>query len=335
MARIFRKGNLENMLNKQILISGISGQLGYYVTELLLSQGYDVHGIIRRSATPNTSNITTFLDKITLHEGDITDSSFMNKVIGEGQYGQIYHLAAQSHVRSSFDAPKFTLDTLIEGTFNVLEAIRRYSPHTRILHSGSSEQFGDNIDADGFQRETTPFSPNSPYAVGKVAAFNLTKLYREAYGLFACSTLCFNMTSPHRGEKFVTRKVTNYVAGLSLGKEKYKLKLGNLNASRDWTFAGDSARGMYLVLNHTVADDFVIASGETYSITTLLEYAFGTIGKNWRDYVQIDDSLKRPKEVPMLKGDASKARRDLGWTPQVTFKELIEKMIYEEMSQKT
>jgi GDPmannose 4,6-dehydratase len=319
------------MTKNKVLVTGITGQLGFYITQLLLEQGYCVHGIVRRTSTFNTSNITPFLSQIRLFEGDITDSSFINNLIQREEYDQIYHLAAQSHVQSSFSISKYTLDTLIDGTLNVLDAVRLYSPHTRVLHSGSSEQFGDNVDKDGFQRETTPFCPNSPYAVGKVAAFNLTKLYRDAYDLFVCSTLCFNMTSPKRTRNFVCRKVTDYVANLYLGNSKEKLKLGNLDASRDWTYAADSARGMYLVLNHTHPDDFVIASGQTYTIKDLLDCAFSVIHQDWKSYVEIDEELKRPKEVPMLLGDASKARKELGWTPQVTFKELIKKMIFEEI----
>lgn len=314
------------MDKKIALITGITGQAGSTIAELLLEQGWKVHGIVRRSATPNTSNITPLLSDIRLFEGDITDSSFVSSTIEREKYDMVYHLAAQSHVRTSFDIPGYTLDTLVNGTLNILEAIRKYSPTTGLVHAASSEQFGSNVDADGFQRETTPFSPNSPYACGKVCAFNLVKLYREAYGLRANNCILFNYEGPKRGLKFVSRKITNYVANLYLGKEKYKLYLGNLDAQRDWGYCGDYMNAFYLVGDQPTADDYVIATGETHSVKDLLTEAFSFIHKDWKDYVEFDPNLLRAKEVDYLKGDSSKVRK-LGWKPQITFKELIKKMI--------
>lgn len=313
-------------MKKKVLVTGATGQAAAHLIPLLLDQGHTVHGIVRRTATPNTSNITPYLSEIRLFEGDITDGGFVNSVIGRTKYDMIYHLAAQSHVRVSFDAPQHTLDTLVLGTLNILEAIRQYSPETGLVHAASSEQFGSNVDKDGFQRETTCFAPNSPYACGKVCAFNLVKLYRDAYNIKASNCICFNMESPHRGLKFVTRKITNYVANLYLGKAAPKLYLGNLNAQRDWGYAGDYMSAFYLIGEQPEADDYVVATGETRSIKDLLEEAFSFLHKDWRDYVEFDEELLRAKEVDYLKGDSSKIRA-LGWKPQITFKELIRKMI--------
>jgi GDPmannose 4,6-dehydratase len=309
-----------------VLVTGSTGQAASHLIPLLLRQGYTVHGIVRRSATPNTSNISPYLSQIRLFEGDITDGAFVNGVIGRTQYENVYHLAAQSHVRTSFDMPQYTLDTLVKGTLNILEAIRQYSPDTGMVHAASSEQFGSNVDKDGFQRETTCFAPNSPYACGKVCAFNLVKLYRDAYNLKASNCILFNYESEFRGLKFVSRKITNHVANMYLGKAPPKLYLGNLDAQRDWGYAGDYMSAFYLVGDQPTADDYVVATGETHTVKELLTEAFSFLHKDWQDYVEFDPELLRAKEVDYLRGDASKLR-GLGWKPQITFKELIRKMI--------
>ena len=319
-------------MKRKMLVTGATGQASSSLIPILLDQGHEVHGIVRRTATPNTSNITPYLDKITLLEGDITDPSFINSTIDDNCYHNIYHLAAQSHVRTSFDIPSYSLDTLVKGTLNVLEAIRLYSPETKLVHAASSEQFGSNIDPDGFQRETTPFAPNSPYAVGKVAAFNLVKLYREAYGMRASNCILFNYEGPHRGLKFVSRKITNYVANLYLGRTKDKLHLGNLDARRDWGYCGDYMSAFYLVGEQPQGDDYVIATGETRTVKELLEVAFGVIGKDWKDYVDFDKTLLRAKEVDYLRGDSTKVRQ-LGWKPQITFSEMINKMVWADIKE--
>lgn len=313
-------------MKKKVLVTGATGQAAAHLIPLLLDQGHTVHGIVRRTSTPNTSNISPYLSQIRLFEGDITDGAFMNAVIGRTQYDMVYHLAAQSHVRTSFDMPQYTLDTLVKGTLNILEAIRQYNPTTGMVHAASSEQYGSNIDKDGFQRETTCFAPNSPYACGKVCAFNLVKLYRDAYDLRASNCILFNYESEFRGLKFVSRKITNYVAGLYTGKSPSKLSLGNLKAQRDWGYAGDYMRAFYLVGDQPAADDYVVATGETHTVEELLQEAFFFLHRDWRDYVEFDPELLRAKEVDYLRGDSSKLR-ELGWKPQVTFKELIRKMI--------
>lgn len=317
---------------RKMLVTGTTGQSASFLIPLLLEQGHEVHGIVRRSATPNTSNITPYLDQIRLIEGDITDASFINSLIGGTFYDMVYHLAAQSHVKTSFEIPQFTMDTVINGTLNLLEALRQHSSRTGLVHAASSEQFGSNVDPDGFQRETTPFAPNSPYAVGKVAAFHLVKLYRDAYHLKASNCICFNKESERRGLKFVTRKVTNYVANLYLGRAKDRLYLGNLDAKRDWGYAGDYMSAFYLIGEQPQADDYVVATGETRSIKELLDIAFGVIDKDWHDYVDFDPSLLRAKEVDYLRGDSTKVRQ-LGWKPQITFQEMINKMVWADIKE--
>ena len=320
----------KKMSKRKVLCTGATGQASAHLIPLLLDQGHIVHGIVRRTATPNTSNIAPYLNQIRLFEGDITDGAFVNDVIERTDYDMVYHLAAQSHVRISFDCPHHTLDTLVTGTMNVLEAIRKYSPNTGLVHAASSEQFGSNVDPDGFQRETTPFAPNSPYACGKVCAFNLVKLYRDAYNIKASNCILFNYESEHRGLKFVSRKITNYVANLYLGRVKIKLSLGNLKAKRDWGYCGDYMNAFYLVGEQPQADDYVIATGETRTVEELLETAFSIIHKDWRDYVEFDPELLRAKEVDYLRGDSSKIR-SLGWKPQITFKEMIHKMVFHDI----
>ena len=315
---------------KKALITGITGQDGSYLAEFLLSKGYEVHGLIRRSSTFNTERIDhIYVDphetdvRLFLHYGDITDSGQLTNLIYNIQPDEIYHLAAQSHVRVSFDMPEFTGDVTGIGTTRLLEAIRRSGIKTRYYQASSSEMFGD---APAPQNEETPFSPRSPYAVAKVYAYWMARNYREGYKLFAVNGILFNHESPRRGETFVTRKITK-----GLARIKYKLQdkvyLGNLKARRDWGYAKDFVEAMWLMLQQEEPDDYVIATGESHSVEEFLEEAFGYAGLDWRDHVEIDPRYFRPTDVDFLQGDASKAKRKLHWEPRVKFKELVRVMV--------
>jgi GDPmannose 4,6-dehydratase len=324
---------------KTIMVAGITGQTASYLADYLadLEEEIKIIGLIRRSSTPNTSNINHLVniklagweEFLTLEYADVTDAHSIAALVDKYQPDEFYNFAAQSHVKTSFEIPEYTLQSVAVGSINCLEAIRRFSPHTKYYNAGSSEQYGDAIDADGFQRETTPFVPNSPYAVAKVAAFHNVRLYREAYGLFACSGICHNHESPRRLETFVTRKITRYVARLYLARLYDKLNtlpslaLGNLDACRDWGYAADTARAAYMMLQAPFADDYVVSTGETHSVKEFLTLAFDSIDESWEDFVVIDKNMLRPREVPRLKGDSSKLRRKLGWKPQITFEELV------------
>ena len=315
---------------KKALITGITGQDGSYLAEFLLSKGHEVHGLIRRSSTFNTERIDhIYVDphetnvRLFLHYGDITDSGQLTNLIYNIQPDEIYHLAAQSHVRVSFDMPEFTGDVTGIGTTRLLEAIRRSGIKTRYYQASSSEMFGD---APPPQNEETPFSPRSPYAVAKVYAYWMARNYREGYKLFAVNGILFNHESPRRGETFVTRKITK-----GLARIKYKLQdkvyLGNLKARRDWGYAKDFVEAMWLMLQQEEPDDYVIATGESHSVEEFLEEAFGYAGLDWRDHVEIDPRYFRPTDVDFLQGDASKAKRKLHWEPRVKFKELVRVMV--------
>lgn len=315
---------------KRALITGITGQDGSYLAEFLLKKGYEVHGLIRRASTFNTERIDhLYADphdpktRIYLHYGDLSDSGQLTNLIYNVQPEEIYHLGAQSHVRVSFDMPEYTGDITAIGTTRMLEAIRRSGIATKFYQASSSEMFGDSPPP---QNEHTPFRSRSPYAAAKIYAFWMTTNYREAYKSFACNGILFNHESPKRGETFVTRKITRSLARIKLGLEK-KLYLGNLNAKRDWGFAGDYVEAMWLMLQQEDPDDYVIATGESHSVKEFLEEAFNCVGLNWREYVEIDSRYFRPTEVDLLLGDASKARRKLLWEPKVKFKELVKLMV--------
>ncbi len=315
---------------KRALITGITGQDGSYLAEFLLKKDYEVHGLIRRASTFNTERIDhLYTDphdpktKIYLHYGDLSDSGQLTNLIYNIQPEEIYHLGAQSHVRVSFDMPEYTGDITGIGTTRVLEAIRRSGIKTRFYQASSSEMFGGSPSP---QNENTPFRPRSPYAAAKAYAFWVAANYREAYKIFACNGILFNHESPRRGETFVTRKITRALARIKLGLDD-KLYLGNLNAKRDWGFAGDYVEAMWLMLQQDEPDDFVIATGESYSVKEFLEEAFSYQGLDWKDYVEIDPRYFRPSEVENLQGDASKAKKKLGWEPKVHFKELIKLMV--------
>ncbi|AUS99273.1 GDP-mannose 4,6-dehydratase [Nostoc sp. CENA543] len=321
--------------NKTALITGITGQDGSYLSEFLLEQGYEVHGIIRRTSTFNTDRIDHIYEdphkegvKLFLHYGDLTDGTTLRRILEEVQPTEIYNLGAQSHVRVSFDSPEYTVDAVGMGTLRLLEAIRDYQRRTgievRFYQAGSSEMYG--LVQAVPQSETTPFYPRSPYACAKVYAHWQTVNYRESYGMFACNGILFNHESPRRGETFVTRKITRAVAQIVAGKQK-KLYMGNLDAKRDWGYAKDYVRAMWLMLQKEKADDYVIATGETHSVKEFLELAFNYVNLNWQDYVEFDERYLRPAEVDLLIGDATKAKEKLGWQPSVTFPELVALMV--------
>ena len=315
---------------KKALITGITGQDGSYLAELLLSKGYEVTGIIRRSSSFNTERLEGIYQdphsqsyKVRLVYGDLDDGSALARTLRQVQPDEIYNLGAQSHVRVSFDVPEYTASTVAMGTLRLLEAIRDTGIKTKFYQASSSEMFGA---APPPQDESTPFLPQSPYACAKVFAHNLCRNYRMAYGMFIACGILFNHESPRRGIPFVTRKVTRAVARIKHGLDK-KLYLGNLDARRDWGFAGDYVEAMWMMLQHEKPDDFVIATGESHSIRELLDVAFGVVDLDWHKYVEIDPRYFRPTEVDHLHGSAEKAQRVLGWKPRVTFKQLIEMMV--------
>ena len=321
---------------KKALITGITGQDGSYLAEMLLAKGYEVHGIIRRASTFNTSRINNLYEDphingvhMFLHYGDIADSTNLIKLLYRIQPDEVYHLAAQSHVRVSFDIPEYTGDVTGLGTVRILEAIREVGLKTRYYQAGSSEMYG--LVQEVPQRETTPFYPRSPYGAAKLYAHWITVNYRESYGMFACNGILFNHESPRRGETFVTRKITRAVAHIKAGLQD-KLYLGNLDAKRDWGYAKEYVEAMWLMLQQEEPDDYVIATGETHSVREFLEEAFRHAGLNWQDYVEHDARYERPAEVELLIGDASKAKAKLGWEPRTTFHGLVQLMIDEEIA---
>jgi len=325
------------MMTKQktALITGVTGQDGSYLSEFLLDKGYKVHGIIRRTSTFNTDRIDHIYQdphqedaKFFLHYGDLTDGTTLRRILEETQPDEVYNLGAQSHVRVSFDTPEFTVDSVAMGTLRLLEAVRDYQQRTnaniRYYQAGSSEMFGKVQEIP--QKETTPFYPRSPYACAKVYAHWQTVNHRESYNLFACNGILFNHESPRRGETFVTRKITRAIARIIAGQQK-KLYLGNIDSKRDWGYAKDYVVAMWLMLQQENPDDYVVATGETYSVREFLELAFSHVNLKWEDYVAFDERYLRPAEVELLIGDPSKAKEKLNWKPSVTFPELVNLMV--------
>ncbi len=319
------------MERKRALISGISGQDGSYLAELLLEKGYEVHGIIRRSSSINTQRIShIFQDpheanpRLILHYGDLSDSSGVNQLMKTIRPDEVYNLGAQSHVRVSFDIPEYTADVVALGTLRLLDAIRDSGIRTKYYQASSSEMYGRAVETP--QRETTPFRPCSPYGVAKVFAYWTTVNYRESYDIFACNGILFNHESPRRGITFVTRKITWGLANILAGHQK-KIYLGNLDAERDWGYAKEYVEAMWLMLQQEQPDDYVIATGECHSVREFLEEAFSSQGLPWKNYVEIDPRYFRPNEVDLLVGDASKAKQQLGWAPKTSFKELVRLMV--------
>jgi GDPmannose 4,6-dehydratase len=316
---------------RRALITGITGQDGSYLTELLLAKGYEVHGVIRRSSSFSTGRIDhLYRDRhdrdarLFLHYGDLTDSSSLINAVNSIKPDEIYNLGAQSHVLVSFEMPEFTAETAAMGNLRVLEAMRHADWPVRFYQAGSSEMFGKVAETP--QSETTPFHPRSPYAVAKTFAHWMTIQYREAYGLFASNGILFNHESPRRGATFLTRKVTRGIAAILAGREK-TLYLGNLKARRDWGYAPEYVEAMWLMLQQPTPGDYVIATGETHSVEEFVATAFGLVGLDWHDHVEIDPRYFRPTEVDELCGDASRAKRDLGWHPNTSFRELVRTML--------
>jgi GDPmannose 4,6-dehydratase len=316
---------------KRALITGITGQDGSYLTELLLAKGYDVHGIVRRSSSFNTARIDhIYVDphaenaRLRLHYGDLNDASSLQAILDATRPDEVYNLGAQSHVRVSFDIPEYTAEVTALGTIRLLEAIRKLGMPCKFYQASSSELYGKVHETP--QRETTPFHPRSPYAVAKAYAFYITQNYREAYGIFAANGILFNHESERRGETFVTRKITRAVGRIKHGMQK-ELYLGNIDAKRDWGHAEDYVEAMWLMLQQPNADDYVVGTGETHSVREFLELAFGRVGLNYEDYVRTDPRYFRPSEVDLLLADPTRARERLGWTPKVSFRDLVSRMV--------
>ena len=321
------------------LITGITGQDGSYLCELLLEKGYQVHGILRRASTFSTERIAHLYHdrhepgaRLELHYGDVLDGSGLRRILRQTSPDEVYNLAAQSHVRTSFDQPCYTVQSVAIGTLNVLEAVRDQRDATgkeiRFYQASSSEMFGNGGEVP--QSETTPFKPMSPYACAKAYAHFQTVNYREAYGLSACNGILFNHESPRRGETFVTRKITRAASRIKRGLQP-RLYLGNLDARRDWGFAGDYVEAMWLMMQQPEPDDYVVATGQSHNVRDFLDAAFGYVDLDWQDYVHIDDRYRRPTEVSVLQGDATKARTRLGWKPRVDFQSLVRMMMDADM----
>lgn len=316
---------------KKALITGITGQDGSYLAELLLEKGYEIHGIIRRSSSFNTERIDHLYKdphindvKMFLHYGDLSDSSNLSRLLEKIEPDEIYNLAAQSHVRVSFDMPEYTADVVGLGTIRILDAIKETQIKTKFYQASTSELYGKVVETP--QTEKTPFYPRSPYACAKLYSYWITVNYRESYDMYACNGILFNHESPRRGETFVTKKITHAIARI-LNKEQDKLYLGNLDSKRDWGYAKDYVEAMWLMLQQEKADDYVIATGETHSVREFLDEAFGLVGLDWKKYVEIDPRYYRPAEVDLLLGNPAKAKEKLGWTPKTTFKELVKIML--------
>jgi GDPmannose 4,6-dehydratase len=313
-------------MGKTALITGITGQDGSYLAELLLGKGYEVHGVVRRASSINRTRIDHLRgeQRFRLHYGDLTDASSLNRILQAVAPAEIYNLGAQSHVKVSFDVPEYTAESVGVGTLRLLETIREVGAKPRFYQAGSSEMFGKVVETP--QTEATPFYPRSPYAAAKVYAHHIAVNYREAYGMFICNGILFNHESPRRGESFVSRKISRTVAAIKLGLES-KLMLGNLDAKRDWGYAKDYVAAMWMMLQADKPDDYVIATGETHTVQEFCELAFGHAGLDWKKHVAIDPRFFRPTEVDLLLGDASKARRVLGWQPTTKYADLVRLMV--------
>jgi GDPmannose 4,6-dehydratase len=315
-------------MTKKVLITGISGQDGSYLAEHLLELGYEVHGIIRRSSVSENqdSRIKHISNKITTHYGDMMDLPSLTRIVIQVQPDEIYNLAAMSHVRISFDVPAFTIQTNGIGVLNLLEVYRMFAPNAKFYQASSSEMFGNSIDEDGIQRLTTPMEPVSPYGCAKLLAFNLVRHYRHAYGLHACNGILFNHESPRRGSNFVTNKVVKSAVEIKKGLRD-KLELGNLDSYRDWGHSKDYVKAMHKITNHDTADEWIISTGETWSVRDLVQYVFGKLDLDWEEYVVQNPKFMRPQELKYLKGDSTRSREELGWQPEYTFHSMLDEMI--------
>ena len=315
---------------KKALITGIAGQDGSYLTEYLLSLGYEVHGIVRRHSVAENQNHRLHKHNLTqnvhTYYGDLLDYPSLVRIVSEVKPDEIYNLGAMSHVRVSFDMPSFTIQTNALGVLNMLEVYRTLCPEARFYQASSSEMFGNSVDDDGVQRLTTPMNPVSPYGCSKVMGYNLVRHYRHAYKLHASNGILFNHESPRRGSNFVTNKVVKGAVAIKKGLQD-KLELGNMDSYRDWGHSKDYVRAMHMILNHDVADEFIIATGETHSVRELCEIVFNKLGMNYKDYVVQNPKYMRPEELKYLKGDSSKSREILGWSPEYTFESMLDEMI--------
>ncbi len=315
---------------KKALLTGITGQDGYYLTRLLIDKGYEVHGTIRRTSSINTSRLDPLISKyqpdgiLNLHYSDLLDSSSLELLINQIEPDEVYNLAAQSHVSVSFKNPIYTTQTAMLGSISILEAIRNSNKDVKFYQASSSEMYGG--DSKELLNEQSLFNPKSPYAASKVFAHNITKIYRESYDIFSVNGILFNHESPYRGETFVTRKITRALGRIACGLQS-KVTLGNLDASRDWGFAGDYVKGMWMMLNHEKADDWVLATGETHTVKDFLKIAFEYLSLNYEEFVETSDKYYRPNEVEHLLGDSTKARKQLGWKPEVEFEQLVHMMV--------
>jgi len=315
-------------MTKRALITGITGQDGSYLTEYLLNLGYEVHGIVRRQsvAENQSSRLQHINDDIVRHYGDLTDEYSLSSVVRQVQPDEIYNLGAMSHVRISFEVPSFTIKTNALGVLNMLECLRQEAPEARFYQASSSEMFGNSIDADHYQRLTTPMTPVSPYGCSKVMGYNLTRHYRDAYQLHASNGVLFNHESPRRGTNFVTNKVVKTAVDILRGRAK-TLELGNLDSCRDWGHSADYVRAMHMIANHDTARDWIVATGESHSVRELCAYVFGALNMNYEDYVVQNQKFMRPEELKFLKGDSSDIQTVLGWQPTYTFESMLDEMI--------
>jgi GDPmannose 4,6-dehydratase len=313
---------------KKAFITGINGQDGSYLSEYLLNLGYEVHGIVRRNSVPENqqSRIDTIKDRMHIYYGDVLDQTNLQKLLDKIQPDEIYNLAAQSHVRISFDIPEFTLQTNANGVLNILEAYRRSCPTAKFYQASSSEMFGNSVDEDGFQRESTPMTPVSPYGCSKLCGYSLVRNYRKSYGLHAVNGILFNHESPRRGSNFVTNKVIKTAVEIKHGL-KDKLVVGNMDSYRDWGHSKDYVRAMHSMLNHHTPDDFVVSTMVTHSVREMIDYVFTKLGLDYRQYVVQDSEFMRPEELKYLKGDSTKMRTEFGWEPEYTFETLMDEMI--------
>ena len=316
------------MKNKKAFITGINGQDGSYLAEYLLSLGYEVHGMVRRHSMVENQDarVVHIADKITTHYGDLLDESSIDRILEKVMPDEIYNIGAQSHVKISFDMPQFTTKTNALGVLNMLESYRRICPNAKFYQASSSEMFGNTVDEDGFQRESTHMTPVSPYGCSKLFGYSIVRNYRKAYGLHATNGILFNHESPRRGSNFVTNKVVKTAVRIKLGLES-KLELGNMDSHRDWGHSKDYVRAMHMIINHENADDFVVSTMETHSVRDMVKYVFEKLNLNYEDYVVQNPIFIRPEELKYLKGDSTKTRKILGWKPEYTFESMLDEMV--------